>query len=38
MADRDPPKSRGMWIVGLVLLAIVVVIVLYAFTGAGDAP
>jgi hypothetical protein len=46
MADRDhdgrptmnTQKSRGMWIVGLVLLALVVLLALWAFSGAGDVP
>jgi hypothetical protein len=31
-------KSQGMWIVGLVLLALVVVIALWGFSGAGPVP
>jgi hypothetical protein len=31
-------KSRAMWIVGLVLLAIVVVLALWGISGAGKVP
>lgn len=38
MANPEQPNSRLMWIVGLVLLAIVVVVALWAFTGGGTVP
>ena len=38
MVNPEQPNSRLMWIVGLVLLAIVIVIALWAFTGAGNVP
>jgi hypothetical protein len=46
MAERDrdgrptmnSQKSRGLWIVGLVLLALVVVLALWGFSGAGPVP
>lgn len=38
MATPEEPKSRLMWMVGLALLAIVIVIALWAFTGAGPVP
>ena len=38
MANPEQPNSRLMWIIGLVLLAIVIVVALWAFTGAGPVP
>jgi hypothetical protein len=38
MAVPEQPKGRTPWIIGLVLLAIVIVIALWSFTGAGPIP
>ncbi len=38
MDNPEQPKSRAMWIAGLVLLAIAVLIALWAFSGAGPVP
>ena len=38
MSRPEQPNSRIMWIVGLVLLAIVILLALWSFTGAGPVP